>query len=109
MAMTPLLDDKRRREHKARNEIHSILLVGGLGLVTGFSVWLLWSWTGVLIALVWLAALWLFAPRLPPQVIMRMYRARPIDPRNGEQITYVVDELSRRAQLPAAPAVYVIP
>ena len=35
---------------------------------------------------------------------MRMYRARPLDPRHGEQIAYIVDELSRRAELPAAPA-----
>jgi heat shock protein HtpX len=109
MAMTPLFDETRRREHKRRNELHSALLVGGLGFVVAFSVWLLWGWTGVLGTLIWLAVLWLFAPRLPPQLVMRMYRARPLDPRNGEQIAYIVDELARRAQLPAAPAVYVIP
>jgi heat shock protein HtpX len=107
--MTPLLDENRRREHKARNDLHSVLLVSGLGLVTGFSAWLLWSWTGVLVTLVWMGALWLFTPRLPPELVMRMYRATPLDPRNGEQITYIVNELSRRAELPAAPAVYVIP
>ncbi len=109
MAMMPLLDDNRRREHKLRNDLHSALLVGGLGLVTGFSVWLLWSWTGVLIALVWLGAVWAFAPHLPPQIVMRMYRARRLDPRHGEQIAYVVGQLSQRAELPAAPEVYVIP
>ena len=38
-----------------------------------------------------------------------MYRARAIDPRQGEQILYIVEELSRRAKLPATPSVYVIP
>jgi heat shock protein HtpX len=107
--VTPLLDDDRRREHKTRNQLHSALLVGGLGLVTAVSAWLLWSWTGVLVALLWIAALYLFAPRLPPEMIMRMYRARAIDPKQGEQILYIVEELSRRAGLPAPPAVYVIP
>jgi heat shock protein HtpX len=107
--MTPLLDDDSRRAHKARNQLHSALLVGGLGLVTAFSAWLLWSWTGVLVALLWIAALYAFAPRLPPEMIMRMYRARAIDPRQGEQIVYIVDQLARRAKLPATPAVYVIP
>jgi heat shock protein HtpX len=107
--MMPLLDQNRRREHKVRNQLHSALLVGGLGLVTAFSVWLLWSWTGVLITLVWMAALWAFAPRLPPEIVMRMYRARQLDPRHGEQITYIVNELARRAELKAVPAVYVIP
>jgi len=105
----PLLDDDQRRAHKSRNELHSALLVGGLGFVTAFSGWLLWSWTGALVALASIAALHIFAPRLPPKIIMRMYRARPIDPKQGEQILYVVGELSRRASLPAAPAVYVIP
>jgi heat shock protein HtpX len=107
--MTPLLDEDRRRAHKARNELHSALLVGGLGLVTAFSAWLLWSWTGVMVALLWIGALYAFAPRLPPEMIMALYRARPIDPKQGEQILYIVGELASRAQLPAAPAVYVIP
>ena len=107
--MTPLLDANRRREHKARNLLQSALLVGGLGLVTAVSAWLLWSWTGVLVALLWIGALYMFAPRLPPEMIMRMYRARPLDPKQGEQIVYIVDELARRAKLPATPALYVIP
>lgn len=107
--MTPLLDENRRREHKLRNDLQSVLLVAGLGLVTAFSVWLLWSWVGVLVTIVWFAALFFFAPRMPPEIVMRMYRARRIDPQHGEQIAYVVDELARRAQLQATPAVYVIP
>lgn len=107
--MTPLLDDARRREHKARNQLHSALLVGGLGLLTAFSAWLIWSWTGVLITLVWIAALYAFAPRLPPEMIMTLYRARRLDPQQGGQIPYIADELARRAKLPATPALYVIP
>ena len=102
--MTPLLDDTRRREHKSRNELHSAVLVGGLGLVTAFSAWLIWSWTGVLVTLLWIAALYVFAPRLPPKMIMRMYRAQRIDPQHGGQIAYIVDALSRRAGLPATRA-----
>jgi heat shock protein HtpX len=107
--MTQLLDADRRREHKARNQLHSMLLVGGLGILTAFSAWLIWSWTGVLVALAWIGALYVFAPRLPPEMIMRMYRARQLDPKQGGQITYVVDVLSRRAKLAAVPSIYVIP
>ena len=107
--MTPLLDDARRREHKARNELHSLLLVGGLGLLTAFSAWLIWSWPGVVTALIGIGALYVLAPRVPPDVIMRMYRARPIDQGHGGHTAYIVDLLSRRAGLPAVPRVYVIP
>jgi len=107
--VTPNLDDARRREHKARNALHSALLVGGLGLVTALSAWLMWDWPGVLIALAWIGALYAFAPRLPPELIMRMYRARRIDPGQGGQLTYVLEVLARRAELPAVPALHVIP
>ena len=36
--------------------------------------------------LVAIGAVYAFAPRLPPEIVMRMYRARPLDPRHGEQI-----------------------
>ncbi len=107
--MTPLPDDASHRAHKTRNQLHSALLVGGLGLVTAFSAWLLWSWTGVLVTLLCIAALYVFAPRLPPEMIMSMYRARPLDASQSGQILYIVQELSRRAKLPAVPEVYVIP
>jgi heat shock protein HtpX len=107
--MTPLPDDASHRAHKTRNQLHSALLVGGLGLVTAFSAWLLWSWTGVLVTLLCIAALYVFAPRLPPEMIMSMYRARPLDASQSGQVLYIVQELSRRAKLPAVPEVYVIP
>jgi heat shock protein HtpX len=107
--MTPFLDPKTLRAHKARNTLHSLLLVGGLGLLTGFCGWLIWGGMGVAATLVAMGIIYAFAPRLPPELIMRFYRARRIDPRNGGRILHIVDALSDRAELPAAPSVYVIP
>jgi heat shock protein HtpX len=42
-------------------------------------------------------------------MLMGMYRARPLDPRNGGSILHIADVLSDRAELPAPPRVYVIP
>ena len=107
--MTPFLDPISHRVHKARNTLHSLLLVGGLGLLTGFSAWLIWGGMGVAVTLVVIGTIYAFAPRLPPELIMRMYRARQLDPRHGGQIVHIVDALSDRAELPAPPRVYVIP
>jgi heat shock protein HtpX len=104
-----MLDASRRRAHKARNVRQSLLLVGGLTIVTAFSAWLLWSWPGVIVTMVWVLGLYLFAPRVPPEMVMRMYRATRLDPRGGDQITPIVAALSRRAELPAVPEVYIIP
>ena len=97
-----------RLDQVSRNDVHALLLLGGLGLLTVFCGWLLWSWAGVLAALAAVAAISYFAPRLPPEAIMRLYRATAIDPSHGGQILQVVKILSARAGLPAPPAVYVI-
>jgi heat shock protein HtpX len=107
--MTPFLDPNALRAHKARNTLHSVLLVGGLGLVTGLSAWLLWGGMGVAATVAAMGVLYALAPRLPPEVMMRFYRARQIDPRHGGPIMHVVDALSDRAELPAPPRVYLIP
>ena len=107
--MTPFLDQTSLRAHKARNTLHSALLVGGQGLLTGFSAWLVWGGMGVAVTLVAIGVIYAFAPRLPPEIVMRMYRARPLDPRTGGSIVHIVDALSDRAELPAPPTVYVIP
>lgn len=107
--MTPFLDPERHRAHKARNTLQSGVLVGGLGLLTGVSAWLLWGGMGVAVTLVAIGLIYAFAPRLPPEVIMTIYRARKLDPRSGSAIIHIVDTLSDRAELPAPPRVYVIP
>jgi heat shock protein HtpX len=107
--MMPFLDPKTLRAHKLRNAFHSALLVGGLGLVTGFSAWLIWGPLGVAVTLVALGVIYAFAPRLPPELLMRFYRARRVDERTGGQVVHIVDVLADRAELPSAPRVYIIP
>jgi heat shock protein HtpX len=107
--MTPLLDDESRRAHKASNELQSALLVGGLGLVTAFSVWLLWGAMGVALTLVAVGLVYAFAPRLPPEIVMRVFRARPLDPGHGDQVLDVLQQLAGRAGLSNQPKLYVIP
>ncbi len=105
----PGLNETQRRAHKSRNDLHTAVLVAGLGLLTTFCAWLLWSWTGVVLTIAWLGILYALAPRLPPGVVMRLYRARPLDPQHGGQIVHIVGELARRAGLATAPRLYVIP
>jgi len=107
--MNPFLDANTLRVHRARNTLHSLLLVGGLGLLTGFSAWLLWGGMGIAATLVAIGVIYAFAPRVPPALIMRMYRARQVDPRGGGQLIQIIDILADRAELPAMPRLYIIP
>jgi heat shock protein HtpX len=110
--MTPFLDDKALRTHRVRNTLHSFLLVGGLGALVGFCTWLIWGAMGLAVTLVALGLIYAFAPRLPPEAILRFYRARRLDPRldsQAQQLLHVVDILADRAELPVPPRVYLIP
>ena len=107
--MTPFLDPATMRAHRTRNMLHTVLLFGGLGLLTAFSCWLIWGPMGVAVTLVGLGLIYAFAPRLPPETIMRFYRARRVTERDGGAILQIVDALADRAELPEPPRVYVIP
>jgi heat shock protein HtpX len=106
--VTPLIDYAGRHE-AAQNRLQSVVLVVGLGLLTALCAWLLWDWTGVAAALAAIGVIYAFAPRLPPELIMRMYRARELHPRQGGQIAHIVTVLARRAGLSSTPTIYVIP
>jgi heat shock protein HtpX len=107
--MTPFLDAKAHRAHRMHNTLHSFLLIGGLGLLVGFCTWLIWGAMGVAATLVGLGLVYAFAPRLPPEAILRFYRARRVDPRQDSEVLHIVDILADRAELPTAPRVYLIP
>jgi heat shock protein HtpX len=110
--MTPFLDPKTLRAHRLRNTVHSMLLVGGLGLLIGVCGWLIWGGMGVAVTLVAVGLIYAFVPRLPPELVMRMYRARLVEPGQGGrsvQLLRIVDALSDRAELMAPPRVFIIP
>jgi heat shock protein HtpX len=103
------LNEEARRAHKRRNIIHSALLLSGIGGVLAISQLMLFGPLGLVWAALLLTGVFMLGPRIPPEVIMRMYRARPVDPRMGGQISHIVEALAERAELPARPRLYVIP
>jgi heat shock protein HtpX len=103
------LDRTARRRHKLRNLAHSALLLAGMvGLLFVIS-WLLlgrdlafWALAGWVLALIW-------APRISPQIVMRMYRARPLGPAEFPAGHDLLARLAARAGLPRAPRLYYVP
>lgn len=94
---------------KTRNLVHSVVLIGGIGLITAICAWILWGQPGVIWTFVALALLLIFTPRLAPELIVRMYGARRVGNVYGAPLLRVVNELATRAGLPVLPKVYVIP
>ena len=103
------LDEEQRRRARLRNIAQSFALVGGIGVITALSAYTLFGQTGVAWALVFVGVFSLIGPRVAPDAMMRMFNARPIDPSRGADIVRLVQSLSERAGLKAAPRLYVVP
>lgn len=71
--------------------------------------YLVWGTVGSVLTLLVLAALFTFAPTVPPETMMRLYRARLVSANDNSQLSSLVDVLAHRAELPKRPALYVIP
>lgn len=108
-SVSRFLDAERQAEHKSRNLRHSVMLVAamaGLLALCGYLVFGLW---GAAIALVVAAGLAVFAPKVPPAAVIRMYRGQPATPRNSGRLLEIVAVLSERAGLAQVPETYIIP
>ncbi len=98
-----------QQAHRLRNALQTALLLAGMGVLAaligrmllgpGATLWL------VVMALV---ALWL-APGLSPVWMLRLYRARELSPAEAPALHRLVDELARRAELPASPRLFLVP
>jgi len=94
---------------KARNLLHSVVLVGGIAGLTALCAYLLFGGAGIVWAFVSVALVLLLGPRVAPEAIMRMYNARRVPPTQGGALMRIVTALAHRAGLEAQPKVYVIP
>ena len=103
------LDPVTQRAHKRRNLAHSLLLLAGLGTIVAGASFLLWGMAGVVAAAVGLVAAYALTPHVPPDAVMRIYSAERLTPDHGGPLWRIMAELSARAELPAPPALYVIP
>ncbi|NJM36289.1 MAG: M48 family metalloprotease [Rhodomicrobium sp.] len=102
-------ENQARIAARTRNIVHSILLIGGIVAIMTFSAYLLFGRGGIVWVFVLIGILLLLSPRIAPELIMRMYGARRIGLGDGAPVLRIVDQLAQRAELPAPPALYVIP
>jgi heat shock protein HtpX len=107
--MRPRLSKHQRRRHKLRNRLQSFLLLGGMVLVFAVCGHALWGPQGFVWAMLGAALGLAFSPRMTPDLVMRMYRARPITPAEFPQGYRMLDGLARRAGLPRTPTLHYLP
>lgn len=109
MAISAAERRSSKRAHKLRNAAHTALLVLAMAIALGGAAWLVFGRAGLLAAAFILAATLLLTPQLPKEGILRLYRARRLTPAQQPGLIAILHEISRRAGLARAPALYVIP
>ena len=90
------------------NQIRTTIL---LAVLTAFLIWigqLLGGRSGMLIALVLAGAMNFFSYWFSDKIVLRMYKAKEVTPSQAPGIYSIVENLTRRANLPM-PRIYIIP
>jgi heat shock protein HtpX len=106
---TLLIDTRAEQRQQSRNLLDTIVLVGGMAVLTATAAFLILGWLGLLAGFLAVGLLALAAPSLPPDYTMRLYRAKPMDRRNGRDVYAILNELVARAGMPVAPQLHVVP
>lgn len=89
------------------NWLKTFLLMAAIVALFGTVGFLIGGQSGMLIALLFAAAMNLFAYWHSDKMVLRMYNAQEVDAQSGGRLYQIVAELARRAGLPM-PRVYVI-
>lgn len=107
--MTLPVDPSRQREHHRRNIRQSIALLAGIGVLLVAATAIVWGLAGAVATAAMLGGLFYLAPRVPPEAVMKLYRATQVPAGGSDQLSSLVDVLAHRAGLPNRPQLHVIP
>lgn len=103
------IDEQLWRHHAWANRIQSLCLL--LVMATFFALlgWFLWGLDGVILLLLPGLIAVLVNTSVSPRLIMNLYDAEVINPRQMPELWQIVNQLSQRAELPSPPELYYIP
>ncbi len=95
--------------HRIQNNFQTALLVCGMVILLGFSGYLLFGTIGLFILVIGGIFFMFAGPRVTPKLVLRMYKAKPIELEEDTQLFAIVKELAKRAGLSIVPKIYYIP
>ncbi len=95
--------------HKLYNAIETALLIGGMSLL--FAIIAALFFGGDILPWVFFLSTvsLIITVKISPNVVLRMYRARPLLPEDAPELYRMLEELVRRAGLPETPRLYHVP
>lgn len=109
MSRSDTIDIFARRRNRLLNTVHTWLLAAGSLLLLAVTAWIFGGVTGIVYAVVFGAVSMWLVRGVSPQMVLKMYKARAVGAAEFPVGVAMVEELARRAELPAVPQLYVIP
>ena len=103
------VDPEEELEHQRQNMLQSALLLAGICAIVALSAVLMFGPIGIIWTVAMIALIFALAPRIPPETVMRIYRAQQVNYARNPQIGNIIATLSKRAELTTPPRIYVIP
>ena len=98
-----------QRRHRVLNMIHTWLLAAGSLALLAVTAFIFGGVAGVVAAIVFGALSMVAIRRISTQMVLSMYKSQPVAREEFPEGVAIVEELARRAALPAAPKLYVVP
>ena len=95
--------------HHLQNRLQTVLLIGAMTLLFGLCGSLLLGEGGFLWITLLTLMLLLISPQLPIWLVMRLYRAEPLNKRQAPELTQILEVLAQRGKLEAVPELYYVP
>ena len=103
------MDRRRLIEHKVRNGLQQLGLLGLLALLLGYLAWVVGGESFLWGTLLGVGLLWLINPVASPRLLVRLYGAIPLSPRDMPGLYAIVEALAECAGLERLPRLYYLP
>lgn len=109
MSPASTIDLLAQRHNRMRNTLHTWLLGAACLLLLAATAWAFGGATGIIYAAIFSIVPLLIMRRASPRRVLSMYKAVRVTPAEFPAGYRIVEELARRAALPSAPKLHVIP
>ena len=103
------MDRQRLLEHKVRNGLQQLGLLGLLALLLGYLAWVVGGEPFLWGTLMGVAMIWMINPVASPRLLVRLYGAIPLSPREMPGLYRLLEALAARAGLEQPPRLYYLP
>ncbi len=108
MPTLPTMDRERFLTDRLRWRAQTLAYVGGSAALLLLATWIVFGFSGALWLLIAAGLVLGLQGQMPLAAVLRMRGARPLAPYEAPELHALLVELSRRAGLPRAPALYFV-